>query len=146
MRKTSPGFFKSSYKAPLRGALGHRRSFRSRAGRASARVEKDARAGRAPAPAAPAESDLRAPERLAIDYANATDLAEKAGKALKGDGGQSARGVESAARTRHLPRTWPGTQGCVPLHRPRFAVREHAQAAAAPPNRLSPRLLPKPIA
>ena len=46
-------------------------------------VEKDAKAGRTPAPAAPAESDLRAPERLAIDYANAAELAEKAGSALK---------------------------------------------------------------
>ena len=33
-------------------------------------VERDAKAGYAPAPAAPAESDLRATERLAIDYAN----------------------------------------------------------------------------
>ena len=46
-------------------------------------VEKDAKAGRAPAPTAPAESDLRAPERLAIDYANAAELAEKAANALK---------------------------------------------------------------
>ena len=36
-------------------------------------VMKDAEAGRAPAPAAPAEADLRAPERLAIDYADAAD-------------------------------------------------------------------------
>ena len=34
-------------------------------------------------PAAPAESDLRAPERLVIDYVDAADLAEKCGKALK---------------------------------------------------------------
>ncbi len=46
-------------------------------------VEKEAKAGHAPAPAAPAESDLRAPERLAIDYANAAELAEKAANALK---------------------------------------------------------------
>jgi acyl transferase domain-containing protein len=46
-------------------------------------VEKEAKAGRAPAPAAPAESDLRAPERLAIDYANAAELAEKAANVLK---------------------------------------------------------------
>ncbi len=47
-------------------------------------VEKDAKAGRAPAPIAPAESDLRAPERIAIDYANAAELADKSGNALKG--------------------------------------------------------------
>src|SRR5690242_4795827 len=40
-------------------------------------------AGRAPAPAAPAESDLRSPERLTIDYANAAELADKAASALK---------------------------------------------------------------
>ena len=33
--------------------------------------------------AAPAESDLRAPERIVIDYADAADLAEKSSKALK---------------------------------------------------------------
>ncbi len=46
-------------------------------------VMKSAQAGSAPAPAAPAEADLRAPQRLAIDYADAADLADKAGKALK---------------------------------------------------------------
>ena len=40
-------------------------------------------AGHAPAPAAPAESDLRAPERLAIDYADAADWRTKSAKALK---------------------------------------------------------------
>jgi hypothetical protein len=44
---------------------------------------EDAKAGRAPAPTAPAESDLRAPERVAIDYANAAELADKTGNALK---------------------------------------------------------------
>jgi len=46
-------------------------------------VHTDAAAGRAPAATAPAESDLRAPERLVIDYANAADLADKSAKALK---------------------------------------------------------------
>ena len=73
----------SSYKAPLRGALvigaasGAALAERLRA------VEKNAKAGRAPAPIAPAESDLRAPERLAIDYSNASELADKAANALK---------------------------------------------------------------
>jgi acyl transferase domain-containing protein/NAD(P)-dependent dehydrogenase (short-subunit alcohol dehydrogenase family)/acyl carrier protein len=47
------------------------------------RVNEEAAAGRAPAPSPPAESDLRAPVRLAIDYADAAELADKAGKALK---------------------------------------------------------------
>ena len=44
---------------------------------------KDAEAGNVPLPSAPAESDLRAPERLAIDYADAKDLAAKCTAALK---------------------------------------------------------------
>jgi len=47
------------------------------------KVENDAKAGWAPALTAPTESDLRAPERVAIDYANAEELASKAGSALK---------------------------------------------------------------
>ncbi len=46
-------------------------------------VEKDAKAGRAPAPTPPAEADLQAPERLAIDYADAAELANKSAAALK---------------------------------------------------------------
>ncbi|MBI4747742.1 MAG: SDR family NAD(P)-dependent oxidoreductase [Acidobacteria bacterium] len=46
-------------------------------------VQTAAQAGNAPEIEAPAEADLRAPERIAIDYADAKDLADKAGKALK---------------------------------------------------------------
>ena len=46
-------------------------------------VLKAAQAGNAPAPATPAESDLRASERLVIDYADAAELATKCGVALK---------------------------------------------------------------
>ena len=46
-------------------------------------VMKNAQAGNVPVTAAPAETDLRAPERLAIDYADAADLADKSAKALK---------------------------------------------------------------
>ena len=46
-------------------------------------VQKAAKAGNAPAPTAPPESDLRAPERLAIDYADAAELAAKCAMALK---------------------------------------------------------------
>ena len=41
-----------------------------------------ARAGRVPAPAAPLEADLRAAERVAIDYADADELADKIELAL----------------------------------------------------------------
>jgi acyl transferase domain-containing protein/NAD(P)-dependent dehydrogenase (short-subunit alcohol dehydrogenase family)/acyl carrier protein len=72
-----------SYKAPLRGALVI--GAESEAGLAERlrAAMKDAEAGRAPLPAAPAESDLRAPERLAIDYVDAADLADKARNTLK---------------------------------------------------------------
>jgi len=73
----------SSLKAPLRGALVIGASSEAALAERLRAVLKDAEAGHAPAPAAPAESDLRAPERLAIDYADAADLAEKAPKALK---------------------------------------------------------------
>ncbi len=47
-----------------------------------AAVQADAAAGNAPAPEAPAEADLRAPVRVALDFADAADLAAKAGKAV----------------------------------------------------------------
>ncbi len=70
-------------KTPLRGALliggasGAALAERLRA------VMNDVEAGRAPAPVAPAKADLRAPQRLAIDYADAAELADKSAKALK---------------------------------------------------------------
>jgi acyl transferase domain-containing protein/NAD(P)-dependent dehydrogenase (short-subunit alcohol dehydrogenase family) len=73
----------SSYKAPLRGALAIGAASEAALIERLRVVEKDAKAGRAPAPSAPAESDLRASERVAIDYSDATELANKAGSALK---------------------------------------------------------------
>jgi acyl transferase domain-containing protein len=80
---SSTSYTAPSCKAPLRGALViGATSERSLADRLRA-VEKDAAAGHAPAAAAPAEADLRAPERIAIDYTNAAELKEKASNALK---------------------------------------------------------------
>ena len=72
-----------SCKVPLRGALVIGAASDAALAERLQAVERDAAAGRAPAPAAPAESDLRAPERLVIDYADAADLADKSAKALK---------------------------------------------------------------
>jgi acyl transferase domain-containing protein/NAD(P)-dependent dehydrogenase (short-subunit alcohol dehydrogenase family) len=72
-----------SCKAPLRGALVVGAASEAALIERLRAVEQDAKAGLAPAPTAPTESDLRAPERVAIDYANAADLADKAGRALK---------------------------------------------------------------
>jgi len=73
----------SSYKAPLRGAIVIGAASAAELAERLRVVKKEADAGGAPAPAAPADADLRAPERLAIDYANAADLADRAGSALK---------------------------------------------------------------
>ncbi len=73
----------SSYKAPLRGALLIGTASESALVERLRAVEKDAKTGTAPAPSAPAESDLRASERVALDYADAAELANRAGSALK---------------------------------------------------------------
>ena len=70
-------------KAPLRGALVIGAASEAALIERLRAVQKSAQAGQAPAAAAPAESDLRAPERVAIDYADAADLATKCGIALK---------------------------------------------------------------
>ena len=72
-----------SKKAPLRGALVIGAAIADELAASLSEVHKEAAAGRAPAPAAPAESDVRAPERLVINYADAADLADKSAKALK---------------------------------------------------------------
>jgi acyl transferase domain-containing protein/NAD(P)-dependent dehydrogenase (short-subunit alcohol dehydrogenase family) len=73
----------SSYKAPLRGALVIGAASEAALIERLRAVERDAKAGHAAGPAAPSEADLRAPQRLAIDYANGTELADKAGNVLK---------------------------------------------------------------
>ncbi len=73
----------SACKPPLRGALLIGADSEAALTERLRSILNDAQAGRAPAPVAPAEADLRAPQRLAIDYADAADLADKAAKALK---------------------------------------------------------------
>jgi len=77
----SPG--KVEAKTPLRGALVLGADSEAAVVSRLRAALKGAEAGEAPAPEVPAESDLRAPMRLAIDYADAADLADKCGKALK---------------------------------------------------------------
>jgi acyl transferase domain-containing protein/NAD(P)-dependent dehydrogenase (short-subunit alcohol dehydrogenase family) len=73
----------SSCKAPLRGALVIGAATEAALEERLREFKKEADAGRMPPVAAPAQSDLRAAERVAIDFANAQELAEKAGNALK---------------------------------------------------------------
>ena len=71
-------------KEPLRGALVIGAASEAPLLERLRAVKAEADAGRAPAAAAPSQADLRAPERLAIDYADSADLALKATQALKG--------------------------------------------------------------
>ncbi len=73
----------ASCKAPLRGALVIGANSAADLVERLRAVQLAAAVGQAPAPAAPAEADLRSPERLAIDYADAAELADKSAKALK---------------------------------------------------------------
>ncbi|HYU57243.1 MAG TPA: beta-ketoacyl synthase N-terminal-like domain-containing protein, partial [Actinomycetota bacterium] len=72
-----------SPKPPLRGALVIGGVSPGAIAERLAAVKAEADAGRTPEPAAPAGEDLRAPERLAIDFADAADLATKGEAALK---------------------------------------------------------------
>ena len=72
-----------SHKVPLRGALLIGATSVAQLAERLRSIQKDAEAGYAPAPAPPFESDLRASERVAIDYAEAEDLAEKCSKVLQ---------------------------------------------------------------
>src|SRR5581483_3416768 len=60
-------------KTPLRGALVIGANSAEAIAERLRKIVEEAKAGRAPAPAAPAESDLRASERLAVDYSTATE-------------------------------------------------------------------------
>ena len=73
----------SARKTPLRGALLIGAATESELADRLRAIMSDAQSGRAPAPAAPAEADLRASQRLAIDYADPAELADKSAKALK---------------------------------------------------------------
>ena len=81
--KAQPAPSISSCKAPLRGALVIGASSEAGVVVRLREVKNEAEAGRTPPIAAPAEKDLRAAERIAIDFANARELAEKSGQALK---------------------------------------------------------------
>jgi acyl transferase domain-containing protein len=79
----SASFDSSQCKAPLRGALVIGAASHAALAERLRAVQKDAEAGRTPAPSAPTEKDLRALERVAIDYVDSRDLADKSGSALK---------------------------------------------------------------
>ena len=72
----------SANKAPLRGALLLGANSQEDLIARLRAVIADATSGRTPAPVPPSSEALRAPFRLAIDYADAAELADKSAKAL----------------------------------------------------------------
>ena len=72
-----------SHKKPLRGALLIGASSIVALTERVRSVRQAAESGHAPAPTAPQACDLQASERLAIDYVDAKDLADKCSKALQ---------------------------------------------------------------
>ena len=70
-------------KAPLRGAAVVGAATETELGERLAALAAEAAEGRLPPMAPPAEADLRAPERVAIDFGSAEELADKAAKAQK---------------------------------------------------------------
>jgi acyl transferase domain-containing protein/NAD(P)-dependent dehydrogenase (short-subunit alcohol dehydrogenase family)/acyl carrier protein len=145
----------SGAKAPLRGAL-----LLGGANPAEliARLQKtlaEAEAGRAPAPAAPAAADLASPERIAIDYGDAKELAEKAVKAIQAltsDNPAKWRALRSkgvfrcggARRKVAFLYTGQGSQYVNMLHELRDLEPTVAETFAEA-DRVSSRLLPKPL-
>ncbi len=91
-------------KAPLRGALVLGAADEAGLAAPLKAALAEAEAGNAPPPAAPEEAALRAPERVAIDYGDSAELAQKAGQALKAlESGNPAAWKALRARG-HLPR------------------------------------------
>ncbi|MDR3749066.1 MAG: SDR family NAD(P)-dependent oxidoreductase [Acidobacteriota bacterium] len=72
-----------SLKSPLRGAVVVGAASEAELVERLRGLQKAAAAGNAPPPIVPDESDLRGTERLAIDYADAAEFADKASAALK---------------------------------------------------------------
>jgi acyl transferase domain-containing protein/NAD(P)-dependent dehydrogenase (short-subunit alcohol dehydrogenase family)/acyl carrier protein len=147
--------YSSGCKAPLRGALVIGAASEKILAERLRAVMNQAEAGCAPEPTAPAEADLHAPERLAIDYADAIDLADKAGKALKAFASNLPvvwkalraqgifRGRGPASKVAFLY-TGQGSQ-YVNMLRPLYAIEPIVAKTFAEANRVMTPLLGKPL-
>src|SRR6201998_4324319 len=142
-------------KAPLRGAVLLGVSSETELAARLRFVMNEAKSGRAPAPTQPSLSDLRAPVRLAIDYADAADLADKSAKALNAlTAGQPAfwkalraqgvfRGKGPAAKAAFLY-TGQGSQ-YVNMLRPLYTAEPIVAETFAEADRVMTPLLGKPL-
>ena len=153
---TSPSSVSSfAFKAPLRGALVIGATSEKMLAERLRIVMKQAEAGCAPEPAVPAEADLHAPERLAIDYADASDLAGKSSTALKAFASNHPvvwkalraqgifRGRGPASKVAFLY-TGQGSQ-YVNMLRPLYGVEPIVAETFAEANRVMTPLLGKPL-
>ena len=121
-----------SGKPPLRGALVLGAGSEEELVNELRATLAEGRLGRHLDPTPPSAQTLRAPERLAIDYADGPDLVSKAELALKVfKSGNAAAWPALRARGIHRGSGAP-EQGRVPIHRPRLSVREHARRASPP--------------
>ena len=120
----------SSYKAPLRGALVIGACLRGCSSRTTTRG-RERRQGwpltgaECPGGVRPARS--RTPGHRLRRRRRAGDESNQCPESA---GCESTRTLESSARARNLPRSWSRAQGGVPVSGARFAVRQHAEAAA----------------
>ena len=130
-KNVTPGVTgETSRKAPLRGALVVGAATEAELVERLTSIQKAAAAGNAPLPAAPADSDLRATERIAIDYADAAELAIKSAKALKAIKANQAP-IWKALRPQGIFRGHgPAGKVAFLYTGSRLAVRQHARAAA----------------
>jgi len=152
---SSSSVSKSACKVPLRGALVIGAASENELAERLRAVMKEAEGGRAPEPAVPMEADLCAAERLAIDYADASDLADKSAKAFKGLASNHPvvwkalraqgifRGRGSAAKVAFLY-TGQGSQ-YVNMLRPLHGLEPIVAETFAEANRVMTPLLGKPL-
>ena len=82
--QAAPGGIAMADKAPLRGSLVLGAGSKAELSIKLDAVLEDAKAGRAPDRQAPSAADLNANERIAIDFADAAELAKRATNAAKG--------------------------------------------------------------
>ncbi|MFI5040483.1 MAG: beta-ketoacyl synthase N-terminal-like domain-containing protein, partial [Acidimicrobiales bacterium] len=79
---STPAMTATTTKQPLRGALVLGAEDRDGLGASLKRIEAEATEGRTPGSRLPRSADLAAPERLAIDYGDSVELADRARRAL----------------------------------------------------------------
>ena len=118
------------YKAPLRGALVIGANTAAALVERLQAIQKDAAAGRAPAPARSGGIGPACARTPRDRLCRRRRAGGQIGESAEGAKSQPSADLEGSASARHLPRDWPCGQSGVPVHRTRLAVRQHARAAS----------------